>query len=267
MVKAYIKTIDRSSGLSEITLANRGQRPDNSLPGIEDPVDPGYGIEGGEYPDHGLPGGPNRPGRPPHPGNRPPGSGNRPVDPGYGRPGGGGGEHPGHRPPWAGKPKPEWPPGPTDPDWGVDAPVDSPEHPIHLPGTPDNSLPGEVEPGHPIPPVAGHPMPPDMPPGTIWPPLPPDAPTGNHKFLVWIQGVGLRYGSFVIPEHETDPGYGVGEGGSPDQGLPGEPAAPGQLPSGGATRPGVPRPPVAGQQPQRPPTGAGATPSPQPLKR
>ena len=52
---------------------------------------------GGEYPDQGLPGG-----RPPHPGNRPPGSWGGPVDPGYGW---GGGEHPGNRPPgsWSGE--------------------------------------------------------------------------------------------------------------------------------------------------------------------
>jgi hypothetical protein len=263
MVRAYIKTIDRQSGLSDITLASGeggGNHPDQGLPGLGGgrfqgrPVDPGYGIEEG-HPDQGLPGGPSRPGnpRPPHPGNRPPGSGLP--------------DHPSHRPPWQGRPKPEWPPGPTDPDWGVDAPVDSPEHPIHIPGTPDNSLPGEPSPGHPIPPVAGHPLPPDLPPGSIWPPLPPDAPTGKHMFLVWIQGVGLRYGSFVIPEHETDPDYGVDEGANPDQGLPpGTPGAPGQLPSGG-------RPPVAGQPAPRPPIGSTPprpgqpAPTPQPLKR
>jgi hypothetical protein len=266
MVKVYIKTIDRQSGLSEVTRADGrpGQRPDNSLPGLEDEVDPGYGIEGGHYPDQSLPGGPNRPGRPPHPGNRPPGSGNRPVDPGYGQ---GRPDHPSHRPPWAGKPPVgTWPPGPTDPNWGIDAPIDTPEHPIHIPGTPDNSLPGEPSAGHPLPPVAGHPLPPDLPPGSIWPPLPPDAPTGEHMFLVWIQGVGLRYGKFTIPEHETDPGYGVGEGAEPGQGLPEvQPGTPGQLPSG-APRPGVPARP--GQPIARPPVGSGQPqPSPQPLKK
>jgi hypothetical protein len=208
------------------------------------PVDPGYGVEGGGSPDHGfnpanpdqsLPGGPGRPERPPHPG--------RPERP----------EHPSHRPPWAGRPKPEWPPGPTDPNWGVDAPIDTPEHPIHLPGTPDHGLPGEPSPGHPIPPVAGHPLPPDLPPGSIWPPLPPDAPTGKHMFLIWIQGVGLRYGSFEIPQHETDPGYGVDEGGTPGHDLPGRQPRP---PQPGQPLPPTGRPPQAGQplpgQPGRP---------------
>ena len=212
------------------------------------PVDPGFGVDEGGYPDQGLPGGPNRPGRPPHPG--------RPERP----------EHPSHRPPWAGRPRPEWPPGPTDPNWGVDAPIDTPDHPIHIPGTPDHGLPGEPSVGHPIPPVAGHPMPPDLPPGSIWPPLPPDAPTGKHRFLIWIQGVGLRYGSFDIPEHEVDPGYGVDESASPGQGLPGgrpgRPPQPGQplppnRPGPGQGLPG--QPPTAGQplpgQPGREPKG------------
>jgi hypothetical protein len=48
-------------------------------------------------PDNSLPGG-----RPPHVGNRPPGSWGGPVDPGFGQ---GGGEHPGNRPPgsWSGE--------------------------------------------------------------------------------------------------------------------------------------------------------------------
>jgi len=62
------------------------------------------GIDG-DRPDNSLPGG-----RPPHVGNRPPGSWGGPVDPGYGQGGGpvdpgwgwGGGEHPGNRPPGSG---------------------------------------------------------------------------------------------------------------------------------------------------------------------
>ena len=226
------RPVDPGYGIDE------GAGPGQGLPDDEFDGDPGYGVEEGAGPGQGLPGGPNRPGRPPHPGNRPPGS--RPERP----------EHPSHRPPWGSRPRPEWPPGPTDPNWGVDAPIDTPDHPIHLPGAPDHGLPGEPSPEHPIPPVAGHPMPPDLPPGSIWPPLPPDAPTGKHKFLIWIQGVGLRYGSFTIPEHETDPGYGVDEGASPGQGLPGRqprPPQPGQPLPG--QRPGQPQPgqPLPGQ--------------------
>ena len=112
---------------------DEGAGPDQGLPGGGGrpghlparpgrPVDPDWGFGEGGRPDQGLPGGPSRPGnpRPPHPGNRPPGSGLP--------------EHPAHRPPWAGHPKPEWPPGPTDPDWGIDAPIDTPDHPAHLHG-------------------------------------------------------------------------------------------------------------------------------------
>ena len=285
MPLAYIQFLDRSGRPTDPDYGvDEGAHPDQGLPGDSRlPVDPGYGVPGrpphvgggparpgrpidpgwgvgeGGRPDQGLPGGPNRPERPPHVGGGPARPG-RPVDPGFGQ----GDLHPGHRPPWAGKPKPpkpEWPPGPTDPDWGVDAPIDTPEHPIHIPGQPDNSLPGDPgeHPEHPIPPVAGHPLPPDLPPGSIWPPLPPDAPTGEHMFLVWIQGVGLRYGKFTIPEHETDPDYGVDEGAGaggehPDQGLPG-----GRPPV--ATQPRPPssaaRPPQPGQPLPRPPIGAG----------
>lgn len=87
-----------------------GGHPDQGLPG------------GGAYPDQGLPGQPAYPdqglpggaGRPPHVGNRPPGSWDRPeypshgpvrperpVDPGFGW---GGGEHPSQRPPRPGQP-------------------------------------------------------------------------------------------------------------------------------------------------------------------
>jgi hypothetical protein len=56
------------------------------IPLGEGPVDPGYGVPGGgqpAYPDQGLPG------RPPHVGNRPPGSWDRPEYPSQGpvRPG------------------------------------------------------------------------------------------------------------------------------------------------------------------------------------
>jgi hypothetical protein len=212
------------------------------------PVDPGWGVDEGGYPGH-LPSRPGISPRPPHPDQRPPG----------------GGLHPDHRPPWHKPERPEvvWPPGPTDPDWGIDAPIDTPDHPAHLPGAPEGGIEGEA-PDNTLPPVDGHVPPTDPPPGTIWPPLPPDAPTGKHAFLVWISGVGLRYGVFQIPEHETDPGYGVEGGGEAGQ-LPGQGGRPpqaGQLPSG--QRPGQ-RPPVAGQPLPRPPIGSGSGQPTQPI--
>ena len=142
-----------------------GGHPDQGLPG-----------GGGYYPDQGLPGGPETdppypdqglPGRPPHVGNRPPGSWNRPeypsqgpvrpgrpVDPGYGW---GGGEHPGNRPPgsYPGRPstgpvRPGWP---TDPGYGVGG------------ERPDQGLPpelgvGDIGPAHPWVPPTGEELPP-----------------------------------------------------------------------------------------------------------
>lgn len=202
------------------------------------PVDPDYGLEEGgpdqgfnpdypdqgfhpDYPDQGLPG---RPGRPPRPGQglppswsgRPghlPARPGRPVDPGWGvdegsapgqgLPGGRPGrpEYPSHRPPWH-KPEFEWPPGPTDPDWGIEAEGPSPEHPIFIEDVnkPDQGLP----------PVDGHRPPPNLPPGSIWPPLPEGAPEGKHAFLVWISGVGYRYGIFDVPKLPPEqPGQGL----------------------------------------------------------
>jgi hypothetical protein len=144
------------------------------------PVDPGYGVDEGEIDE----GGPIDPGwgvgRPERPGNRPPGSWE--GRPGHGLP----------RPPMPDLPpweRPDWPPGPTDPDWGVDGP--------------EGELPGEIDPedpppGIPVPPIA-------LPPGSIWPPLPPSAPPGKHWFLVYISGVGHRYGVFEVPERPEKP--------------------------------------------------------------
>jgi hypothetical protein len=176
----------------------RGGRPDNTLPGGEDLVDPGYGVEEGgpdqgfnpDYPSQGLPGSPgrpghlpSRPGRPIDPGfgwPLPPVSSRPPVDPGWGVDEGAGIDNslpptypvrPGH-----GLPRPPhvWPlpPRPTDPNYGVDVPV-SPEHPIY---------PAQPGPGHDLP----------IPPGAVWPPLPPDL-TGKVMCFVWIVGVGYRW--------------------------------------------------------------------------
>lgn len=154
-----------------------------------------------------------------------------PVDPGYGRPGYGGGHpdhtlpgggaHPGHDLPWApARPGHELPGGgPVDPGYGrpggglVDPgygrpeggggmrpdhslPEGPPAHPW-LPGfltqRPDNSLP--------LPPVEGVPPPTKpLPPGTIWPPLPPSVPAGTHAVLVWISGLGYKYAVVQVPE-------------------------------------------------------------------
>jgi hypothetical protein len=201
-------------------------RPDGSRP-----VDPGYGISG-EHPDQGLPGGGGR------------WSGEHPSQglPGFpGAPG-----HPGHLP--------ARPSRPTDPGYGVD---EGSGEAGQLPVWP-------LDPEHPdtgLPPVPGHPLPPiDPPPGTIWPPLPPAVPAGKALVLVFISGVGYRYAVVTIPEHETDPDYGVEgpeDGGEhpehPDQGLP--PQRPGaRPPQPGQGLPPTGRPPVAGQPlpPQRP---------------
>jgi hypothetical protein len=148
--------------------------PLGELPGLI-PGAPGY-------PDQGLPsrpGFPGRPidpgfgwgGRPPHVGNRPPGSWDRPEYPSTG---------------------PVRPGRPIDPNWGVDEgggglwPLD-PAHPIAPP------VPGEPEP----PPI-------DPPPGTIWPPLPPNIPAGKALVYAGIAGVGYRYIVIDIPENPPE---------------------------------------------------------------
>ena len=102
-----------------------GGRPDQGLP----PVSPGYPDQGlpggGYYPDQGLPG------RPPHVGNRPPGSWDRPEYPSQGPVRPGRPVDPGYE--WGGRPvRPSHPiaPGgrPVDPSWGIDADL-GPAHP------------------------------------------------------------------------------------------------------------------------------------------
>jgi hypothetical protein len=165
------------------------------------PVDPDYGIDegeigggGDEHPDHGGP----------------------PLRPGHGLPPSWGGfpERPSHpiAPPWE---RPHWPPGPTDPDWGIDAG-----------GEIDNTLPGEIDPedpptGIPLPPIA-------LPPGSIWPPLPPSAPPGTHMFLMFISGVGYRYGVFTVPEKPEKPVRPERPAGGPIGRPPERPTPPGQ---------------------------------------
>lgn len=191
------------------------------------PVDPGYGVPGGEYPDQGLPGGewggehpdqglPGFPGSPGHPGHLP-------ARPGWG------GEHPGNRPPGSGgrPPRPgNRPPGsrpgrPTDPDYGVDEGGEAGQLPVW-----------PLDPAHPdvgLPPIAGHPLPPvDPPPGTVWPPLElPEVPEGKALVLAAVvSSTGhktMHYFVVNIPPAKPDQGLPDEGGTHPDQGLPDQP--------------------------------------------
>lgn len=248
-------------------LNTPGQRPDNSLPGMEGPVDPGYDI-GMERPDNSLPG-------------------NGPVDPGYGIP----------LPPVINNSLPSHdyistqpvpPTYPIDPSYGIPTrpgiwpqpprpphmhnpirliPV-LPSHPIYelpeRPDRPDNSLPitppggsvshpiapgGERPSGQPVPPPQsgrpdqGLPQPPgsvSQPiylPGTVWPPLPPTMDDGKYLCFTWIVGIGYRWIVIDTNLSVTNP---IGPGGEypsqglppnqnyPSQGLPNAPARPSQ---------------------------------------
>jgi hypothetical protein len=165
-------------------------RPDNSLPGVEGPVDPDYGI-GIEHPDQGLPSvpGPVDPGygvplppvvshpMPPHPDQGLPGTPpTYPVDPDYGLP----------------APPTVWPqpPRPVDPGYGVPIPI-GPEHPIYYP---------PVGPNHDLP----------IPPGAVWPPLPPYIDNGlpgstQVMCFVWIPGIGYRWTTLDLSLKPTHP--------------------------------------------------------------
>ena len=91
------------------------------------------------------------------------------------------------RPPRPWPPGVNFPPKPTDPDWGVG-------------GRKWWLLPILIGPGIPLPPVEGGPTPPvDPPPGTIWPPLPPGVELTTAALLVYIEGVGTRYIVVNIP--------------------------------------------------------------------
>jgi hypothetical protein len=139
-----------------------GGHPDQGLPGIERPVDPGYGVGGDQvWPPPSLP----------------------PVPPGIWP------DHP---------PVGVWPPQrPTIPTNPI---VIHPGRPSHglppSPGHPDQGLP--PSPGHPdqgLPPIDAHPdnsLP--MPPATVWPPLPPGTGVaGKALILIWVVGVGYRW--------------------------------------------------------------------------
>jgi hypothetical protein len=158
-------------------LITQGGGPNNELPGIGRPVDPGYGVEQPVDPGYGFPlppvidnGLPPAPTHPIAPGGRPdqgPVRPTYPVDPGYGLP-----VAPGV---WPDPPVTTWPPP---------QPV-RPSHPIY---------PGGVGPEHPI----------VMPPGSVWPPLPPSI-TGKVLCFVWIVGVGYRW-TVIDPGLKVDIG-------------------------------------------------------------
>lgn len=102
--------------------------------------------------------------------------------------------------------------GPVDPGYGVGEEGPDQGLPPLSPGLPDQGLPPNppgiwppLTPSHPIQPAPG------VPPGAIWPPV----------------------------NRPVDPGYGVGDGAHPGQGLPGSPPAPGQglPPTTGGGRP------------------------------
>jgi hypothetical protein len=148
------------------------------------PIDPGFGNDGSEYPDQGLPGAPGHPGNalpgaPGHPSQGLPWAPGRPdtgpIDP----------AKPWPPLPWPPRPWPpvNWPPDASDPDWGVDAGI-APSQPIYIPG-------GEID--NSLPPVHGHPSTGPVLPGTVWPPLPPTVPEGKAALLAWFYRLGWRY--------------------------------------------------------------------------
>jgi hypothetical protein len=161
----------------------RGGHPDQGLPGIEGPVDPGYGVDEGGVgiwpglPDQGLP--------------KPP---------------------PGIWPPPVGI----WPPTPLPPDHpmppgSIWPPVGHPSHPIApgRPVRPDQGLPRP--PGTPDQGLPGQPPHPDQ--GLPGAPVYPSHGLPTQKFLVAIVALGAG-GPHVIGYTVVDPSL------RPDQGLP-----------------------------------------------
>jgi hypothetical protein len=168
------------------------------LDGSGRPVDPGYGVPGGERPDQGLPGTPSYPDNSLPIPNPPPGKpGHLPSLP-VGRP-----IVPSH-------PIVKWPPRPVDPDWGVDPIPNPPDgQPGHLPTVPPN---WPIIPSHPwLPPRPTRPVDPGYGiPGGGW---------GHHP------DHGLPGGGWGHPDQGLP-----GGGGHPDQGLPDTP--PPSVPAG-----------------------------------
>jgi len=189
---AYIMPLDGSPG-----------RPDNTLPGIGGPVDPGYGV-GIERPSHpiALPPG-SVSGTPEHPIYTPPSAPGQPSHPIVLPPNSVGGtpEHPIYYPPTV------WPPG------------GHPSHPIAPGGQPpgiwggappwvDNTLPGSqpgVDNGLPVPP-------------NVWPPQPiaPLPPELSSQVIVAVHKPGQDW---VVKSYPVGPSQGPGMPGQlPDPG-------------------------------------------------
>lgn len=118
-VSASPITVRETAGPVDPGFGVGGERPDNSLPGIEGPTDPSWGIELPPVISNELP---------PYPGHPLPVPPTYPVKPDNSLP----------RPPHV------WPlpPHPVDPDYDRPIPV-VPSLPIYMPapGAPDNSLP------------------------------------------------------------------------------------------------------------------------------
>lgn len=108
--------------LANIEYIKPGHRPDQGLPGVEGPVDPGYGVDVGGRPSHPIVTPPMLPGVWPKPGEP---------------------SHPIYLPPSV------WP-GPG-----------TPGHPIYIPIGPDNTLPPYIDNSLPEGPVVWPPLPPD----------------------------------------------------------------------------------------------------------
>jgi hypothetical protein len=160
------------SQLALITPISSGH-PDQGLPGIDRPADPGYGVEA---PDRVWPP-PSLPPLPPGVWPSPPVGVWPPSRPGV----------PSHPiviyPP---RPDNSLPGAPPHPDQGLPPTSGKPPKPDQgLPPGVDNSLPGS-QPG------VDNSLP--VPPATVWPPLPPGAGiSGKCLILIWIVGVGYRW--------------------------------------------------------------------------
>jgi hypothetical protein len=205
-------------------IAPGGERPNNALPGIEGPVDPGYGIElppvinGGPpvYIDNGLPVPPTYP-----------------VDPDY--------DLPTIPSVWPRPPYASTQPLPPGGSGGEGGSGERPSNPIAYP---------PVRPSLPIyyPPESGQELP--LPPGSVWPPLPPSV-TGLIMALVWIVGVGYRW---TVIDTSLKPTHPI----APPTTVPSHPIAPGGErpstqpvpPGGGGGGGGKPTKPVPPTEPK-----------------
>src|SRR6185436_6181813 len=209
------------------SVGGGGLGPDQGLPPVEGPVDPGYGVPLPPIVSHPIApgGGPSHPIAPP----------TYPVDPDYGIP-----TAPGIWP---------QPPNPGTPEHPIYLPPLHPSHPIYpVPpdGYPSHPIaPGGERPTHPIAPGGGGgtPTQPIYLPGTVWPPLPPSV-TGTLIAFCWIVGIGYRW---VVIDADASVEHPIAPGGiRPTHPIAGQPPRPSQ-------GPGFPTPPIAPGGPTGPP--------------